>query len=324
MTPQPQVEQERHQDYVFTAPTLAPGELLRAVPFLLDADWPFELRSIAARVPYSSTVGATFGTQAGLNLISMRWSGPMQSYRQVGQDNSQTNFGLVPLNLLLGPYFGQVGNPKPVFPPIRYPRLGVITIDLQNNGPNPITGLQIVFRGVKVGPMGSWATYTYPASMGRPPLPFWYPSQATTPTVPTPALPLLTLAVTDNQLNVPFAPDNDSDFVFRSGQAGSATGTYEVFITLRDEGYKPYSNAPVPADILFGRSGFPAAFPCGPTAFVAPVGPGASQPGLLVPEIYIPKNHRMFFDIQRNDGAYAGAAPAAYPMTWAGMKVYPA
>ncbi len=316
MMPQPQPgEQWRHQDYVFNAPVLQPGISMNALPFQLDADWPFELHGIAARVPYCSTVGANFGTQLGLNQIAMRWSGPSQDYRQ---DN------VVPLNMLLGPYFGQLGNPRPVYPPIRWPRMGVITLDLINNGAAPITGLQIVFRGVKVGPWGSWATYTYPERQGRSPIPFWYPSQTPSATVPNPPLQTLTLPVNGAFNFQPFTPDKDSDFVFRSGQAGPSAGTYEVFLTLRDEGDKAYSNAPVHADILFGRGGFPAVFPVGPSSYVAPVGPGPSQPGLLVPEIYIARLHQMFYDISRNDTAYAGAAPVAYPMTFAGMKVYPA
>jgi hypothetical protein len=198
MTPQPQAgEQERHQDYVWTAPTLQPGELVQGIPFHFDADFPFEMRSMAARVPYSSADDESFGTQAGLNFISARWSGTSQDYRQDA---------LVPLNLLLGPYFGQVGNPRPVFPPIRWPRSGFITLDIQNNGPNPITGFQFFFRGVKVGPMGSWNTYTYPERMARPPLPFLYPSNSV-------AIRLLTLPVNGPpQLKVPFNTDNDSDF----------------------------------------------------------------------------------------------------------------
>jgi hypothetical protein len=329
MTPSTQRgEQWRHHDHVFSVPPLAAGALIQAIPFQFDADYPFELRAMAARVPYSSTVGATFGTQLGLNQIAMRWSGPTQDYRQtagVGQSGS----GLVPLNIMLGPYFGQLGNPSPVYPAIRYPRSSFMLFDIQNNGPNTVTGLQIFLRGVKVGPWGSWSTATYPKQISRM-LPFWYPSQTVSASVPNPALSTLTLPVNGGAiLNNPFVPDIDSDFVFQFGQAG-INGAYEVFITLRDEGWKPYSTdgtghpAPVHADILFGRAGFPAVFPCGPASFVAPVGPGPSQPGLIVPEIYIPKSHRMFYDIQRNDSAYAGAAPVAYPMTWGGMKVYPA
>jgi len=296
-------EQERHQDYVFDAPTLIAGQVAAGISFQLDADWPFELRGLAARVPYVALPGPALGTQNGLQFISARWAGPNT------QDYKQQDF--VPLPLLLGPYFGQLGNPKPVFPPVRWPRKGIITIDLRNDGAAIVTGLQLFFRGVKVGPQGAFgANYTYPAKMSRPPLPFWYPLTVSSLGVNDPA-----------RISVPFAPENDSDFVFRFGQAGPQTGTYEVFITLKDEAMKPYSNAPVHADVLFGRSTFPAVFPVG-TSFVAPVGPGASQPGLLVPEIYIPRTHKMWFDIERNDLAYAGAAAVDYPLTFGGMKVF--
>ena len=275
---------ERMQDYVFNVPSMVGGTSRNALTFQLDPDYPFELRSMAARIPYDQN-----STQNGLQLVSMRWADSNQDYKQDAP---------VPLNFLLGPYFGQLGNPTPVFPPVRYPRSGVVTVDVAWAG-SPmatLTGLQLFFRGVKLYPKGSLASqgYTYPQKMARTPLPFWYPASAAL----NAALPLLTLGVTDNRILVPFSPENDSDFVFRFGQAGPPAGTWEVFLTLRDEAQKPYSNAPVHADILFGRSGFPAAYPVGPTpVFVAPVGPGASQPGLIVPEFYIPKNHRMWFDI---------------------------
>jgi hypothetical protein len=41
-----------------------------------------------------------------------------------------------------------------------------------------------------------------------------------------------------------------------------------------------------------------------------------------VPEIYLPKNNRMFFDVQRSDAAYAGAGSVTYPLTLGGMKVF--
>ena len=303
---------ERMQDYVFDVPTIPGGTLLNALTFRLEADYPFELRSMAARIPYDQN-----GAQNGLQLVSLRWSGPDSDYKQDAP---------VPLNFLLGPYFGQLGNPRPVWPPVQYPRNGVITLDVGWGGAAQVslTGLQIFFRGVKLYPKGALSlsspSSTYSKTMARSPLPFWYPASAQV----NASLPLVTLAVTDNRLLVPFAPENDSDFVFRFGQAGPTVGTWEVFLTLRDEAQKPYSNAPIHADILFGRSVFPTAYPVGPTPnFVAAVGPGASQPGLIVPEIYIPKNHRMWFDIARNDAAYAGAAPIAYPMTFGGMKVFP-
>jgi hypothetical protein len=37
----------------------------------------------------------------------------------------------------------------------------------------------------------------------------------------------------------------------------------------------------------------------------------------------MPAKHRMYFDISRDDSAYAGAAVVNYPLTFGGMKVYP-
>ncbi len=294
------VTSERMHDYVFNAPLLLPGIPQAGLKFRFDADCPFHLRGMAARIPYDVRLKSQFGLQ----FVSMRWSGPDDDYRQ-------TDY--VPLNMLLGPYFGQIGNPSPVFPEVVFPRNGVTTIDLVYNGPfqSTLAGLQLFFRGVKKYPEGTASPYTYPEKQARAPLPFWYPLQVPNLAVTEPGL-----------LNQPFAPENDSDFAFRFGQAGPVDGTYEVFMTLKDEAQKPYSNAPVHVDILFGRSLFLPTFPTG-AALVSPVGPGASAPGLLVPEFYIPRNHKMWFDIQRFDLPYAGTVPVNYPLTFGGAKVFP-
>ena len=57
---------------------------------------------------------------------------------------------------------------------------------------------------------------------------------------------------------------------------------------------------------------------------MAPVGPGASQPGLIYPEIYLPQDHVLLYDIARNDGAYVGAVAADFPFNLMGSKVVPA
>ena len=299
--------QERHQDYVFSVPPLLAGQTLAGLVFQVDPDYPFELRGMAARVPYNAA-----GQQAGLEYLAMRWGDQDRTYRQQG---------LTPLSFMLGPYFGQLGAPKPISPGVRFEKTGVILIDLFNGGPATVTGLQIFFRGVKLLPVGVGASnYTYPATMARDPLPFVYPF-----TVPN-------LAVVADDISGPlihgiFNPQFDSDFVLRYGQAGqgspaTAPTALEVFMTLSDEGGKPYSNAPVHMDVLFGRSNFQAAFPCGP-GYVAPIFTGAAQPGLLYPEIYIPKNHQLLYTVTRNDAAYPGLGPVDYPLLFGGMKVFP-
>ena len=293
--------QERHQDYVFSAPDLASGQQAQALVFQIDPDYPFELRGLAARVPYNAA-----GQQVGLEYLLMRWTDGDGNYQQQG---------LTLLSFLLGPYFGQLGAPKPVSPAVRFEKSAIITLDLFNGGPNPITGLQLFFRGVKLLPKGVGASaYTYPGKMVSAPLSFVYP------------LIVPNLQVTDS-LDGLFNPQNDSDFVLRYGQAGQGSPAnvptaLEVFITLKDEGGKPFSNAPVHMDVLFGRSDFQAAYPCG-LGYVAPVGPGAAQPGLLYPEIYMPRNHQLLYTITRNDAAYPGLGAVDYPLLFGGMKVFP-
>ena len=91
MTPQTQRFQERHQDYVWTFPTLQPGQP-QTIPFRFDIDAPFSLRSLAARIPYDAA-----GTQTALASVSLAWSGPTQDYRQ--QLVRPVGVGLVPVGL---------------------------------------------------------------------------------------------------------------------------------------------------------------------------------------------------------------------------------
>jgi hypothetical protein len=145
-------------------------------------------------------------------------------------------------------------------------------------------------------------------------LDFTYPQTYAALAVTTPA----------NGVRSIFRPKPDSDFVLRGIQAGPSFSrtTYEVFITLMDENEKPYSNAPVHVDVLAGRSFMTAAYPSG-TSVLAPIGTGASNPGLFFPEIYVPKTHILYYDLVRSDAGFAGAAAQDFPVTFKGMKVFP-
>ena len=52
------------------------------------------------------------------------------------------------------------------------------------------------------------------------------------------------------------------------------------------------------------------------------MGPGPASPGLLYPEIYVPKNNLLYIDVLRADVAYAGAAQVDLPIAFLGMKVF--
>jgi hypothetical protein len=116
----------------------------------------------------------------------------------------------------------------------------------------------------------------------------------------------------------------DADFVFRGGQAGDpfdTTPANEIFIQLRDEDEKPYSNDFVHMDVMFGNSAFPATYPLNATN-VAPIAAGPNSPGLLFPEINVPKNHILYYDVMRDDAYVGGAAAVDYPLSFIGQKVF--
>jgi hypothetical protein len=297
--------QYRHQDYVLgpgqavSLASLPAGGPVVTIPFKLEPDAPFLLRSLALRQQYLS---AAAPTQAGLQYLKLRFSGPNNDYLQ--QD-------LVRASLMM-PYFGQAGNPHPYYPERLYPAGGVINVDVQNIGASALENVTIYFRGVKLYPEGSQSQYTYP------------PKFATNDFICQRTYTALPVTTPTNGVRSIFRPQFDSDFVLRGIQAGPSfsRSCYEVFITLLDENEKPFSNAPVHIDVLAGRSLMAAAYPTG-TTVVAPTGTGASNPGLFFPEIYVPKTHILYYDLVRNDGGFAGAAAQDYPISFLGAKVFP-
>jgi hypothetical protein len=278
--------QERHHDYVLgpnqdaRLTSVAAGQTIEKVKLTLDPDAPFALRGRAVRQKYSATL-----TQAGLAGIATQWAGPAQDYRMLT---------FIPERLQMANY-GQAGNPGVIFPQIVYPANGVIQIDVTNTGASAVTNLTFFWRGVKLFPWGAVPGYTYPRKLSA--LSFSYP------------ILVNNLGVSEIRPNQIFTVKGDADFVIRAGQATApfqAAGPRtlaEVSFVLRDFNKKPYSNDYVPLDILFGSAAWPDTIPLGPTpSFVAPFSTGPSQPGLYYPEIYVPKNHQMIYDIQRADG----------------------
>lgn len=279
--------------------SVAAGGPKITIPFSLDPDAPFLLRGIACRRAYRTAANPD---QAGLQNLLFRFAGPEQNYFM----QSMVRFSL------LCPWYGQAGNPHPWFPEVVYPAGSTLCIDYQLTGSTALTDLTFYFFGVKLYPAGSSETYGYPREFST--WDFKCPRTYTALPVTTPT----------NGLRSIFRPPYDADFVLRGLQAGPAFSrtSYEVFIRLLDEREHAYMNAPVHLDVLAGRSLMPAAYPSG-TSVLAPVGTGASQPGLIYPEIYIPKTHLLYYDLVRDDAGYAGAVAEDYPITFIGAKVAP-
>ena len=305
---------QRHHDYVLgpnqdsRLASVAAGQVISGLVLPLDGDAPFVLRSRAMRIQYTAlrhqADSVAFGT--GLNHLFMRWSGPDRDYRAQS----------VVRQALYGPYFGQLGNPIPVYPQVTYPRNGSIWVDIANFGSGALTNLTLYFRGVKLFAPGAVKSYTYPATFGL--LPYVYPQGTYSD---TDGLTLVrNVAVTQGPLRQTFKVKGDADFVLRAGQADLSFGRalpYEIFITLRDEDEKSYSNDAVHLDVMFGNSNFGGVY-----GGLYPVGGGPNSPGLFYPEIYLPKNHLMYFDITRSDAFVAQAAAVNVPISFIGQKVF--
>ena len=312
---------QRHHDYVLgpnqdaRLASVAAGQQIIGLSLGLDSDAPFVLRSRAMRVKYND-LSEGDRLQYGLGSLLARWAGPERDYR------AQT----VVRQSLYAPYFGQLGNPIPVYPEVVYPKSGTITVDVKNDGAVALTNLTFYFRGVKLFAPGAVRSYQYPAQFGL--LPFVYPLGTFSAT--DNLTKIRSVAVTQGVLRQTFLCKADADFVFRAGQSDlvasdalHSTPVNEVFITMRDEDEKPYSNDAVHLDVLWGNSGMPATYlPIGAPGALAPVGGGPNSPGLVYPEIYIPKNHLMYFDFTRADVAYAGAAAVDLTVSLIGQKVF--
>lgn len=307
-----QALQQRHFDYVLgpnqdaRLASVAAGAVITEVLLQMQDDAPFVLTGRAVRHAYAAAL-----TQGNLKGLKTKWTGPARDYRQQGFVRES----------LQAAYYGQFGNPKPIVPGILYPPRSVLMLDLINTGANTITNLSFYFRGFKLFPKGTVPAYTYPHCWPRDGVPikpqtFAYP------------VPVVALGVSETRQNQIFTVKPDADFVLRGGQGITISSSggrtlAEVAITLKDHAKQPYSNDFVPFDILFGTGGFPAVVPVGPTpSFVTPFATGPAQPGLFYPEIYVPRNHQLLYDLQRADGVVGANQAEDFTFNFIGGKVF--
>jgi hypothetical protein len=292
--------------------SVAPGELVAAIEFQTDPDAPFLLRGRCYRVSYDNLDSRT---QIGVQSLALRLAGPDSDYR-----SSQ----LIPQNLQMA-FGGQSASWKPVFPQIFYPARATLRVDIQNlSATETLTNVVLYFIGVKLYPFGVNPANTYPKKMRA--TQYGYGINYSSP--PNPANPtaaVQNLLTNDTRLLQIFQVKNDADFVARSIQAGPSYAPFalEVFITLRDENRKAYSNLPVHFEVLAGPSG--GNYQTGNAGSITAIGTGNSLPGILFPEFYLPKNHILYYDIYRQDSGYAGAQTIPnFPITLLGSRVYEA
>lgn len=293
------VFRERHHDYVFeigaspgneshTTGLIGPlvaGQQYTGIPLQLDADAPFILRSIAARMQWDLEQG-----QAALANIFIRM-------KRANGDLFVSNLEWIPLLEWTG-NFGLGGNPYPIWPHEIWPRNGVAELDVWNNGPADIAGFQLVYRGVK----------RYAPEPGLYPKKFQWRNFVRSVKIPN-------VGVSGSAgiiRNFLLPRTIDADYVMESIQAGCLFNDQapepffaarNVWVILRDQDAHGYSNKPLDWNILAG-CGF-IGYPTGGFNFDEQTGP--FHPGLLYPEIYVPQNQVMQMDIYRDDSPYVGA-----------------
>ena len=318
----------RHFDYVLGPPNsanptqnqtallsaIAPGQIITGIPLKFDTDAPFLLRGRAMRVPYPAVKGCA-KSQPLQNLL-MRFTGPNNNY--LAEDFVRQSLEMS--------YFGQFGQWRPVSPQILYPAGGTLMVDLYNDGASEIDNLTLYFRGVKLYSPGSRPNYTYPPQFAA--IPYVYPIAPVTIANPyNPAGLILSLGVTETRQNQIFTVLDDGDFVIRSGQAGGTSieaKYFEVSMILRDPDNLAYSNDFVHVDTLFGYGNASVKYPVGLSgSTIHPLGAGPANPGWFYPEIYVPRNAILKYDIQRTDAAYTGcSAQVDFPVMLMGSKVF--
>lgn len=188
----------------------------------------------------------------------------------------------------------------------------------------PLVNAQLLFRGSKLFRDGAISEAAYPARFAP------FPGMLNVPVVGLAAsgsASLFGVAAAQslgNQLSI----GNDADFVVQyaacdpftvlvdGGPVSAGSGTFtNVYVQMRDESGKTYSNVPIHVNDLMGQ-GIPS-----------PSGAGAQDdsilffPGLFTPEIYIPRRHVLYFDVYRFDDPSAG--PVDLQFRFAGTKVFP-
>jgi len=284
---------ERMQHYVIPVSGTTPTE---GFPFMFDLDAPFRMYGICV---WNMGVPSDSGFDGQLAL---RYTRPDNRFSQHIITASNLLFPGNRYNFTLTPNKAMV---CPVYPNILYPAGSTIRFDLTALG-TLSPGTLIVLTGVKIFNQGEVWAPTYPKK--------WTARQYLDRLVVNGFV-----ANGTPVYNNIFTAQSDSDFVWQAGVysdlATETTGCpahlvvavaqlIDLGVIVKDPDYKPYSNTFVPAALLF--------------PFL-----GSEMPGFLYPEIYIPSQQQLLFDLNY---LYTGFTPTISPVEvmlgLKGMKVY--
>ncbi len=279
--------------------SVAAGAVLTEILLEMDTDAPFVLTGRSVCCDFANPTGGGLPSDALVSLPGLKttWTGPNRDYRHSGGSSSTRSYLLESLQMA---YYGIGGNPKPIVPGIVYPPGSILALDLNNVSSYTQANLTFYWWGYKLFPKGSFPAYTYPRRMAT--QSFSYPV-------------FQSQMIQETRYNQIFTVKQDADFVLRGGQSflfddGPADNPAHPFqnvsILLKDFNKQPYMSDFVPLPILFGGGDYLPACPfgaktAGPWYYTPLFGTGPSAPGLMYPEIYLPKNQQLLYDIQRRD-----------------------
>jgi len=267
---------ERPQWYVqqFPNPNLAAGSKLLGVALRTDTDAPFRLVGAAVYTLSSAGVPLAGGGNVAQQLRFTRPDGTwfqrdILSAQQVNPFDQGAVNGAGGNNAPFYQYF------QPVHPNVLYPAGSVIQIDQQALASNEDALVIVVFIGTKMFPAGAVWWPTYPAAYTSRP----FSLGGFSVQIPLAQIPVRDFKVPQSSQQFP-NPNSDADFVWQFGAQSDYRPNFKgLGIKIKDWTGKYFMNDFVPLELIFGFD-------------------NSQSPGLVYPEIYIPRNQALFIDVQ--------------------------
>lgn len=265
------IERPQWNVFRFTNASLVAGAGIINSEITLDTDAPFRMTGVAVYV-FSST-GAPLGAAPNIGLTiqftmpDLTWVQKRLLSAQLANpfDNQAVNGAAAQT----APYYGYF---SPLKKNIFYPNGSAITITVQELPGVADALVMVVFLGTKLyGEGGVWWPVRDPSKPARPYVGYSVQFDTT-------RLPLY---------NIPLVIAQDADFCWQFGAQTSNPGNTlspvgairNIGVKIRDWTGKAFMNDYVPADLIFGFN-------------------NSQTPGLVYPEIYIPKTQAIYFDME--------------------------
>jgi hypothetical protein len=274
---------ERPQWYVqrFINAGLIAGFQIQGVELQCDSDAPFRATGIAVYVFNSAGTPVAAAGNIGLTLRLTRPDGTWVQKRLLSTQalNPYDAAALIGAGGQTAPYFSYF---SPLHPNILYPAGASVQFDLQALPTITDARVLIVLCGTKLFDSSLVWSPTYPARYSARPF-FGFSVQINVAALPVLNMPVPTFSLVNSAISTVNA---DADFVWQFGsqtdQPASALSPVGVArglgFKIRDWSGKGYMNDFVPIELVFGFD-------------------NTQTPGLVYPEIYIPRNQQLSMDI---------------------------